>query len=43
MFEREKLLLNKIKDVTFEKFKKFYNDNVINGNTTKIIIKGNSK
>jgi insulysin len=43
MFEREKLLLNKIKDVTFEKFKKFYNDKVINGNTTKFIIKGNSK
>tara|TARA_B100000161_G_scaffold250117_1_gene208132 strand:- start:71 stop:991 length:921 start_codon:yes stop_codon:yes gene_type:complete len=38
LFNRDELLLRKIKDLSFEKFKQFYKDKILNGKAIKTII-----
>jgi|UniRef100_A0A6C0IXM0 secreted Zn-dependent insulinase-like peptidase len=38
-FDRKQLLLNKLKDISFDKFKKYYVDKILNGETTKVYIR----
>ena len=42
LFNRDELLLRKIKDISFEKFKTFYKDKILNGKVIKNIVKGNN-